>query len=203
MVDIADLFVTDEAVKQRMGYIARYDHQELLKALDSSQLSEVMPTVALTIELAKKCVALPFSILPSDKLKEINDTSREVLSRFEEIQKHSSEEVKSKDIDALLSATNSNCQLLQNLIIPTYAYLSLNTSDIKIQETDRLLNDLQKTVAAELDAFKGKKAELDSIIEVARDTQLKQAWRSMQKLLKRLQWNTHTVARNGSLPRAY
>jgi hypothetical protein len=168
MVELADLMEIDEQVRQNLGKIAEYDPEELLQALPFPQLPEVHNAVAMTIDLARKFKDLPLQKIPPDKLQEINTVTKEVLFRFGEIKEQPRLSI--KDLDGLLTVTINNCQTFQNVLIPLYSYLLLSTPDFRMEQVDHIVTSLQGRVAAEIQDFKNKKDELDSVIEVARDT---------------------------------
>ena len=168
-MDIADLMDIDEQAKQKLAEVAEHSHKELLQTLPIAAVSEVRDTVAMTIDLAKKFHALPLRRIPPGKLQEINDTAKEVLFQFGEI-KNKAADLSNEQLKRLLDVTTNNCQTFQNILIPIYPYLLLSTPEFRMDQADKIITDLQDKVAVELNDFKEKKAELDSVIEVARET---------------------------------
>lgn len=177
-VDIADILELDARVKMRINSIAVTDDNELLnrKELASPTLTVVAPIIVKAIELAKKAKEFSFDVLPSDKLVDIDKAAKQVLLRFTQLKEIGFEDVIEPGgegkIDNLLEAVKNDCLAFFEILLSVYSFLALQTEGFHtgVEQADKLINELRKRVDSELEEFKQKKGELDSITQIARDT---------------------------------
>ena len=153
----------------------------ILKQIETTKL------IAKTaIELADQVDNLPLDLLPAQILNDIDDVAKDLLEGVAILNRERDPQavsVSQQKIARALQSLEQRCKDFCTRVLPIYSYLSFKQDSFRAsvaqidetlrnarEKTDEMLRNAREKTDEELKAVEKSKAELDSIVQVARDT---------------------------------
>lgn len=189
--EIADMFEQPERLKHRLEAITKIDFNNLVtpefmehleRMVDvtasrgvSKQIGATQVILKPAVELAGQVDNLPLDLLPPQILNDIDDVAKDLLEGVEILNKERDAEaisVSLQEIGRALQSLEQRCKDFCTRVFPIYSYLSFRADSFRagIAQIDETLRNARERTDQELKAVEKSKAELDSIVQVARDT---------------------------------
>lgn len=186
-----DMFELPERLKQRLQAITKLDSDNLVthefmehlermvNVTASRNIQKQIETTKLILnpaaELAGQVVNLPLDLLPPQILNDIDDVAKDLLEGVEILNKErDAQEVSGslQEIGRSLQSLEQRCKDFFIRGFPIYSYLRFKEDSFRagIEQIDETLRKVRERTDQELEAVEKSKAELDSIVQVARDT---------------------------------
>lgn len=190
-MNIAFMFEQPTRLKERLQAVIKTNFDnlvspEFLEHLDRmvdvtasrSTLKQIesTKTIAKTVvDLAALIDNLSLESLPPQILDDIDDVAKDILAGVEALNKDRDVQVISlstEEIRLSLQGLEQRCKDFCTRVFPIYSYLSFKADSFRsgITQIEEVLRGTRERADQELKAIEKSKAELDSIVQVARDT---------------------------------